>query len=75
MTVILNLKYEILIICMAFMTIFNFGVHLAYRLQIFDLIIKKVPIKIFIKNLNFINICFFKLASKFSKYTKINNYI
>ena len=58
---------------MALFTSFT-SVYISYRLQITSLIAKKGFIKIFTKYANFANMFSLDLASKFSKYIKINNH-
>lgn len=57
-----------------FILLTNVNVYPSYKTQIAGFIAKKTSIKVPAKYVNFANIFFLNLTSKFLKYTRINNH-
>ena len=73
--VILDLKHKTFLVYVTVLNIDLYNkVHLSKKTQIAYLKANKAPIKVFNKYANFADIFSSKLAIKFLKYTKINNY-
>ena len=80
-TTVLDPEYEIFVVYIALFSVAFFNstpldanVHLFYRPQIYGLIAKNAPPKVFTKYLDFADIFSLDLAFELSKHTKINNH-
>ena len=70
----LDLKHEIFVIHVASLNFILLDVYPFHRSQIFGFITKEALTKVFNEYVNFADIFFLDLASKFSKHTGINDY-
>ena len=75
--IVFDPEYETLIIYITFLNstyLINADIYLFCRPKIAGLIAKETLTKVSIKYVNFVDVFFLDLASKFFKYTGINNY-